>query len=234
MSIDQTTLTASVRSSETGKGPARRMRAKGQIPAVVYGKTTAPASLSVDPVALRKALQTPHKMNTVITVKVAGSPDRIVMLKDWQQHPVSRELLHADFQEVRLDQPVRVDVPVVLTGKAQGVVDGGLLTQVSRSISLLCLPRAIPEQISADVTNVKIGQSLHESDLTLAEGIKLASRVDLTIAIVSAPEAEGPAGGAAAAPAAGAAAAPAAAAAKGAPAKGAAPAKDAKAAPAKK
>ena len=228
MSLDQTTLNAKSR-NETGKGVSRRLRTDGLVPAVIYGKGLTPVSLSVDPIALRKALATPHKFNTVITVKLEGQPDRLVLLKDYQHHPVTRKVLHADFQEVKLDQPVKVDVPVVLSGKAQGVGDGGILTQILRELEVLSLPGAIPAQIEIDVTPLKINESLHEADVKLPEGVKLAGRKNLTIAVVSAPEGEAApaAAAAAAAPAAGAkAAAPAAG------AKAAAPAAAGKAAPA--
>lgn len=225
MSLDQSTLTAKSR-SESGKGISRRLRNDGLVPAVIYGKGSSPVSVAVDPIALRKAIATPHKFNTVITVKLEGQGDRLVLLKDYQYHPVSRKVLHADFQEVKLDQPVKVEVPVALTGKAVGTGDGGILTQVTRQIEVLSLPGAIPAQLEVDVTPLKVNESLHEADLTLPEGVKLAGRKNLTIAVISAPEgAETPA----AAPAAAAATAKAAPAAGG---KAAAPAAGGKAAPA--
>lgn len=238
MSLDQSVLNAKLR-TEGGKGPARRLRTTGTVPAVIYGRGATPVSLSIDPLALRKAIATPHKLNTVITVKVDGQPDRIVLLKEVQQHPVGREILHADFQELRLDQPTRVEVPVILVGKAVGTGEGGILTQVTRSIQIICLPGAIPVNLQVDVTPLKISQSLHESDIVLPEGIKLGTRKNETIAVVAAPAAEEVAAVAAAVPgaaAAGAAAAGAPAAAGAAPAAGAkgaaAPAAGGKAAPA--
>lgn len=233
MSLDQTVLTAKTR-TENGKGFARRLRVAGLIPAVIYGKGAQPLAFSVDPLALKKAIATPHKFNTVITVKVEGQPDRLALLKDYQQHPVTRQLLHADFHEVRLDQEVAVQVPVVLVGKAIGVTDGGILSQITRLIDVKALPRAIPEKLEVDVTNMKIAQSMHATDMVLPEGVKLNTRSSLTIATVSVAAEEAPsavaAAAAEAAPAAGAKAAPAAGAKD---AKAAAPAAAAKA-PAKK
>jgi len=228
MSLDQTTLNGSVRPAG-GKGEARRLRVSGKIPAVIYGSTTAPVSVSIDPIELKKAIATPHKFNTVITVKLGGEGDKLVLLKDYQLHPVSRALLHADFQEVRLDQSISVDAPVVLVGKAVGVADGGILTQIKRTIGITCLPGQIPVAVEIDVTGLKIGSSLHEKDITLPEGVKLAGNKNETLATISIPEdAPAAAAAAAAAPAAGGkAAAPAAG------GKAAAPAAAAKA-PAKK
>lgn len=195
MSVTQTVLSARTRnSSQTGKGFNRRLRAEGQIPAVIYGKGTPTVSLSVDPKSLRKALNTPHKLNTVITVRFEGDgapDDKLVLVKDSQRHPVTGNLIHIDFQEVRLDTPIRVSVPVVLTGRAQGVIDGGLLTQISRRTELLCTADRIPAAIEIDITNLKVGQSLHESAMVLPEGVKLAfPQHNETIATISAQKEE--------------------------------------------
>jgi len=211
MSLDQSTLNGSLRPT-SGKGHARRLREIGRIPAVVYGKGHEPVSIAIDPLELKKAIATPHKFNTVITVKLEGSADKLVLLKDYQQHPLGRQLLHADFQEVRLDQPVVVDVPVALVGRAAGQADGGIMTQIKRVMTVACLPGAIPTVINADVTSLKVNQSMHEKDVALPEGVKLAGHRNETLATISAPEGEAaaPAAAAAAAPAAKAAAKPAA------------------------
>ena len=221
MSLDQTTLSGTVRKAG-GKGEARRLRVAGKIPAVIYGRTTAPVAVAIDPVELKKAIATPHKFNTVITVKLDAGGDKLVLLKDYQQHPLHRSLLHADFQEVRLDEVLSVDAPIVLVGKAVGTADGGILSQIKRTIGITCLPGQIPAAIEVDVTGLKIGTSLHEKDIKLPEGVKLSGAKNETIATISIPD-EAPAaaaaaaaapaaGGKAAAPAAGGKAAPAAAA----------------------
>ncbi|NVJ02727.1 50S ribosomal protein L25/general stress protein Ctc [Myxococcus sp. AM009] len=219
MSANTSTLEAKPREG-SGKGVARRLRAQGLIPAVVYGKhLEKPVHISVDPKAVRQAINTPHKFNTLIQIKVEGG-DRQVLLKDYQMEPVTRAILHADFLDVRPTEQVKVNVPLVLTGRAQGVADGGLLTQARREIEVWSLPAAIPERIEVDVTAMKIAEVLHINDLKLPQGVSVKTNVNYTLAVISAPEA------AEAGPAA-AAAAPAAKDAK------AAPAKDAKA-PAKK
>jgi len=233
MSIDRNSLEAKVREG-SGKGAARRLRATGMVPAVVYGKhLDTPAHVAVDPVAVKKAIATPHKFNTLLTLKVAGQSDKTVLLKDYQNDPVSRAILHVDFIEVRESEPVKVNVPVVLVGKAEGTAEGGILSQVRRELEVWALPAAIPEKIEVDVTPLKIAQALHINDVKLPSGITVKTHVNYTIAVVSAPEKEevAPVAAAAAAPAAGAAApaagaaAPAAAGAK--PAAGAAAAKPA-------
>ena len=209
--MEKSTLEAKAREG-AGKGAARRLRTSGLVPAVVYGKhLKAPLHISVDPKAVRQAINTPHKFNTVITLKAAGG-DKTVLLKDYQQDPVTREILHVDFIDVRENEQVKVKVPLVLVGKAIGTADGGLLTQVRREIEVFALPGSIPEKIEADVTHLKIATALHINEVKLPEGVAVKSNVNYTIAVVSAPEREeaGPAAAAAAAaaaaPAAGAAA----------------------------
>lgn len=212
MAVDKTTLEAKPREG-SGKGAARRLRTQKLIPAVVYGKhLEKPLSIAVDPKSVRAAINTPHKFNTLISIS-AGGATHSVLLKDYQVDPVSREMLHADFIAVRENEPVKVNVPLVLTGRSEGVAAGGLLTQVRRELELYALPNAIPERIEADVTALKIAQALHINDIKMPAGVTVKSNVNYTIAVVSAPEAveaAPAAAAAAAAPAAGAAAAPAA------------------------
>jgi large subunit ribosomal protein L25 len=243
MSIISTRLDATVRSS-SGKGFARRTRVAGQIPAVVYGKhLERPLPIAVDPEKVREAIATPKKMNTVIGLKVDGK-ELTVLLKDYQMDPVSRELLHADFIDVRENEKVKVNVPVLLTGKADGVLNGGILSQMRRALEVWSLPGSIPQSIDVDVTALKIAQALHINDIKLPAGVEVKTHVNFTIAVITAPETDKALEAATAATAATAAAATAAAAGGAAPAaggdkkaEGAAPAAaagDKKAAPAKK
>jgi large subunit ribosomal protein L25 len=207
MSIDKSTLEVKAREG-AGKGAARRLRSQGLVPAVVYGKhLEKPLSVAVDPKAVRAAINTPHKLNTLITLKGVGA-DQQVLFKDYQRDPVTRDILHVDFIAVREEDQVKVNVPLILTGKAEGVADGGLLTQIRREIEVYAKPRSIPEKIEVDVTPLKIAMAMHINDVKLPEGVVVKTNVNYTIAVVSAPE-----GAAEAAPAAAAAAAPAAAAA---------------------
>lgn len=220
MAVQRTELIAKNRTT-SGKGAARKLRAQGLIPAVVYGRhLKEPAQIAVEPAAVKKAISTSQKFNTLISLKVDGGEARQVLLKDYQQDPVSRELLHADFIEVRETEAVKVKVPLVLTGKAEGVAVGGILSQSRRDLEVWALPNAIPEKIEADVTHLKIAQALHVSDIKMPEGVKVKTHVNFTLAVVTAPEKEEAAPVPAAAPVAGAAAA--------APAEGAAPAAGAK------
>jgi large subunit ribosomal protein L25 len=220
-----TTISAKARQGQ-GKGPARRLRVEGLIPAVVYGEHSKPLSVSVSPAEVLEAIKSPLRFNTLITLKLDGG-DKRVLFKDYQVDPVSRRLLHADFLEVALDKPVKVRVPVVATGKALGVVDGGILSVSAKEIVLEALPEKIPAQIEVDVTQLKMGQSIHVSEVKAPAGTKLKFATDYVVAYVAVPEKEEVApvaaavpGAEGAVPAAGAAA-PAAGAAAAAPAAGA-------------
>jgi len=190
MSVTRNTLAAKARSG-AGKGSARRLRTEGLVPAVVYGRhLQAPSHIAVDPVAVKKAIATPHKFNTLLTLKVDGQPERLVLLKDYQQDPVTREMLHADFIDVRENEQVKVNVPLVLVGRPVGAAEGGILSQTRRELELFALPAAIPEKIEADVSNLKIAQSLHINEVKLPQGVQVKSHVNYTVAVVSAPEKE--------------------------------------------
>ena len=230
------TLSATLR-TQSGKGPARQLRFKGLIPAVCYSKHDKPVHVAVDPEALKKAIATPKKFNTVITLKIEGGGIRTVLFKDFERDPVDGKLLHADFLDVRMDQEVVVQVPVILIGKPAGAADGGILQQVSRTLPVQCLPGNIPEKIEVDVSALKIAESLHVSDIKAPAGVKFKIDGGLTIAVVAIPEKEevavvaAPVAGAEGAAVAGAVPAEGAAAAGGKPGEAAKPG-DAKAAPA--
>jgi large subunit ribosomal protein L25 len=177
------------RREEKGKGPARRLRTKGLIPAVVYGRKSEPTHLAVDPAVLLAAIETPHRFNTVLTLEMDGA-QKHVLFKDYTVDPVTRRLLHADFLEVKLDEPVKVEVPVVTVGRAQGVTDGGILSLATHEITLEALPTKIPVQIEVDVTNLKIGASIHVAELKAPEGCKFRYSTNYVVAFVAVPEKE--------------------------------------------
>jgi large subunit ribosomal protein L25 len=172
-----------------GKGPARRLRAEGLIPAVVYGQKRDPTHIAVDPAAIEQAIATPHKFNTLLTLQLDGAEKR-VLFQDWEVDPVSRKLLHADFLEVDMGKPVKVPVPIVTTGKAEGVIAGGILNVSAHEIVVEVMPDRIPVQIEVDVTALKIGGSIHIADVKAPEGVKIRFATNFTVAVVTAPEKE--------------------------------------------
>jgi large subunit ribosomal protein L25 len=237
--MDTIKLDATTR-SHSGKSRARALRREGQIPAVAYGKELASVPLAVSPKGLTDILKSERGQNTVVELGIDGAKKITVLLREYTIHPVTRELLHADFVEIKLDQPVDVVVPFICKGKAAGVVLGGILRQVYRFLPIRCLPEKIPTLIEHDVTALNLGDHVKTSDLALPPGVNVRLPDDQTVAGVVAPEKEKPedveptgaaaAAAGAAAPGAPGAPAPAAAggAAAGAPAAAAAPAKEEK------
>lgn len=189
MSIHRTTLEAKPREG-AGKGTARRLRAQGLVPGVVYGRHLAhPTHISIDPLAIKQAIATPAHFNTLITLKMDGQ-QRQVLLKDVQLDPVTRDVLHADFLDVKEDERVKVNVPLQLVGKPAGVLEGGILSQARRQLEVWALPNAIPEKIDVDVSHLKMAQALHINDVKLPPGINVRSTINFTVAVVSVPEKE--------------------------------------------
>jgi large subunit ribosomal protein L25 len=226
---------------QSGKGAARKVRASGKVPGVLYGNKGEPIAVTFDEKMLLQSLDKERRRNTVFSLTVAGDGKNehvTAMIRDAQIDPLSRRLVHVDFLRVDLDTEVHVTVPLVLTGKAIGTTNGGNLHQSMHAILVAAKPAAIPTKLEVDVTSLEIGMALHVSDLKLAAGVRALLDAKEAIASVVAPKAEKVEAEAApvegAVPAEGAAAAEGAApAAEG--AKGAAPAKGgAAAAPAKK
>lgn len=191
---------------EGGKGPARRLRSAGRIPAVAYGKELEAVSIAVSPKELRRLLESEHGLNTVINLNIEGRPQIATLVAGYQYHPVSRALLHADFKQVKLDETVDVKVPLEMTGKAAGVALGGTLKQVFRELPVRALPGSIPVKLVIDVTNLGVEQTAQVKDLPLPEGVKVLLPDAQTIAGVysakraPAEEEEGAPGAAAAKP----------------------------------
>jgi large subunit ribosomal protein L25 len=208
--------------SETGKGPAHRLRARGLIPAVCYGSQQNPVPMAVSPKDLMDILHGPRGLNSLI--RLQGAIERTVVVQDFQRDPVERHLLHVDFLQIDESKVIRREVPVEFTGKAEGVKAGGVLQIARRSVLVEALPAQIPVKIELDVSALVIGQSLHVDQVRLPEGVKAIFEKAYALCSVVAPSEE-KAPVAEAAPAEGEAAA---AATEGAPAEGAAavPAKE--------
>lgn len=188
--MDIIKLDANLR-SQSGKTSARRLRREGRIPAIAYGKELPSVSLAVTPRGLTEILKSAHGQNTVVELSVEQKK-LTVLLREYTVHPVTREPLHADFVEIKLDKPVEVEVPFVCKGKAAGVVLGGILRQVYRRLPILCLPEQIPVVIEHDVTALNLGDHVKTADLTLPQGVTVRLPPDQTVAGVVAPEKEKP------------------------------------------
>lgn len=165
-------VSASVRTG-TGKGENGRLRRTGQVPAVAYGRGQPARALTVAPSDLSAVLASEHGRNSVIELNLGDKEKLTVLLRDYQHHPVTRAFLHADFVQISLDQPVEVDVPLETTGKAAGVVKGGILRQVFRKVPVRCLPNLIPVKIVYDVTALDLDGHVAAKDLVLPEGVSV-------------------------------------------------------------
>jgi large subunit ribosomal protein L25 len=184
--VAENALVAEVRDA-TGKGVARKLRAAGRIPAVVYGRGTESRAISIDPTALQRLLQSGGAgINTLIELSVDGTT-RTVLVKELQRDPVRGRPLHTDFYLVELDKKVEVSVPIHLLGRPQGVEEGGILDHPLRELELECLPRAIPENVEVDVSALDVGDSIHVRDLELPEGVSVRTDENLAVASVIAP-----------------------------------------------
>lgn len=165
-----TTLDAVKRESR-GKNEAIRLRAAGQIPAVVYGGQGGAVAISVDPKILTRILHSGSGANTLIDLSIGGEAAGRVLVKDYLLDPIQHRLLHADFYRVDANKAITVSVPVILKGEPRGVKrDGGILDFPHREVEVEVLPADIPEHLEIDVTELLIGQGVHLRDL--AEGAK--------------------------------------------------------------
>jgi large subunit ribosomal protein L25 len=175
-----------------GKGLARKVRQNGMIPGVLYGHKQEPVALTVDSNELRKRVKASGMgRNTIF--KVAGlGRDIMALLKDVQIDPLKRNPIHVDFVEIRETDRIVVEVPVELEGKPAGVIAGGVLQAVRRTIAVECSPLAIPQKITADVSHLNMNQALHVSDIKFPEGTKSGypAGTNFAIATVQVPCAE--------------------------------------------
>src|SRR5712691_940687 len=181
-------LAASPR-DKTGKGAARQARFQKQVPAVIYGHRRETQPLVVDALALEKALTGIDPESTVIELTVAGNKTR-ALIREIQRHPIRPDILHVDFYEIHADEKVTLSVPVHLVGAPDGVRNaGGVLDQVTREVEIEVLPEQIPDRVELDVSALKIGDSLHVTDLKIPNAVILTA-ADATIATVVPPRAE--------------------------------------------
>lgn len=183
-------LTANVR-VKSGKGNNRKMRATGQIPAVLYGGKGDNEMLSLDPMMLERCMDPVKKRNTLIELTVegpAGQKVETVMVKDFQRDAISQDLLHIDLIRIGADEKLTLDIPLRLTGRPIGVQLGGRLNQVYRTVPVECLAAAIPSEILAEVEHLQVGEHISVSDLDLSEGVQILLEDTQTIAVVFQPK----------------------------------------------
>lgn len=178
--MERPQLQVEIRSS-TRKGPARRMRAAGSVPAVLYGPGTDAVMLGVSHRLLERLIDSNQLMDLIGDPSVEGRP---VLIKEFQRDPVSQRLVHCDFYAVDTSRKLLVEVPVHFTGKAKGVELGGVLETLLREVEVRCLPTSIPSVLNADVTDLGVGDTLHAASIPLPPGVELVTDPELSIAHV--------------------------------------------------
>lgn len=186
--MSETQLAVEAREN-TGKGYARKLRAAGRIPAICYSASMEATPLQLDPAALDRLLRgSAAGMNTLFDLQGGGLDGRTVLVKELQRDPVRGFILHADLFAIDVDKTIEVEVPVQVVGTPVGVsLGGGILDFPMREIEVMCLPRAIPEELRVDVSALELGDSIHVRDVPLPEGVELISDPDLTVVSVVAP-----------------------------------------------
>lgn len=185
--MSSASLSASVR-AETGKGAARKIRQGGNIPAVIYGHGREPQSLTINARDTDKLLKSIAISSTVIDLSIDGKSAR-TLIREVQRHPFKRTITHIDFQELVAGETVSVQIPIVYVGVPEGVrLEGGLLDQIMHQLHIEVDPSSIPNHIDVDVSALKIGKSLHVSDLVLPAGIKVLDEPGTTVCIVQVPK----------------------------------------------
>lgn len=185
--MEATELKALIR-KESGKGPARRLRSEGLIPAVFYarGETSIPLSVNAD--ALRKIIRE-NRENVFIKLLIEGEGqklEKLSLIKELQVEPLSRKFYHADFFEIRMDHKLTVDVPIRFVGTPVGVEMGGELQHLKRDLKISCLPNALTDFIEVDISALQIGDSLKVQDIQTPAGMTILDPGDVGVVSVAA------------------------------------------------
>lgn len=192
--MEQIPLTATRRES-TGKGPAKQMRVKGKVPAVFYAGGKDAAKLTIEQAELERLLRGTTGGNAFLSLTIEGDSPRMAVIKDLQYDYLGKNVLHADFYEVRADQELTLEVSIELVGEPKGMTAGALLSQSAYTASVTGLIADIPDSIELDISAMEMGDALHAESLPLPQGVKLHGDdnymvVSLTEAILAAEEEE--------------------------------------------
>lgn len=173
MASKKFSLEADVR-KDVGKGASRRLGREERVPGVVYGGGKDATSLSFEHKHLVKALESEAFYSSIISLKAGHDTDRVI-LKDVQRHPFKPRIVHIDFQRIRADQKLHMNVPLHFMGadKAPGVKEGGLISHIMSDVEVSCLPDNLPEYLELDVSALKMNETLHLSDIKLPNGVEL-------------------------------------------------------------
>lgn len=203
-------IIAQPRTSE-GTGAVNRLRKAGSIPAVVYGRKTAPQNVQVDTKTFTKLLENSASDNILVSLKI-GSAEQLALVQEVQHDHLRGGILHVDFHAIAMDEEIHAEVPLHLSGESPGAKAGGLIEALHHTLEVRCLPKDLPESILVDVSELQVGKGIHVGEVKLPEGVRAKLADDVVLVMCEEPKVEPEA----ATPAADAKAA------KGAPAKAAA------------
>ncbi|MBN1573159.1 MAG: 50S ribosomal protein L25 [Deltaproteobacteria bacterium] len=177
----------------SGKGAARKLRGSGMVPGIIYGYKTEPLMIKTNTHDLKmtmKGLETTNPFFNIIGEDEGGKrlDGNIVILKELQVHPLTREYLHIDLHKIDMEKELTAEVPIHFVGKPQGVKMGGILQEIRRQLEISALPADIPEYIEVDVSELNVGDSIHLGNIQLPKGCQTDTSVNYTIVIVVAPK----------------------------------------------
>lgn len=187
--MEQIALKAQLRdNAENGSRGSKHLRDKGIVPAVVYHRGEGTVNIVVPEKEITRIIHAAGGENILINLTIEKdkkTKPRAVIIKEVQHHPVKRNILHVDFNEISMTEKITVDVEIVAVGEAIGVKqDGGTLEHTLREIKIQCLPADIPKHIDVDVSNLKLNQSIHVRDLKVSDKIKIVTDADALLLIV--------------------------------------------------
>ncbi len=185
--MEITDLTAQVR-KEQKKGPARRLRQEGFVPAIFYGRTSDNIMLAVKSTELMKLHKDKkdHGFIKLIIDDGGKKTEKLSLIKELQRQPLTGKFYHADFYEIDMEKKLTFDVPLNFIGKSVGVENGGELQHIKREVKISCLPVNMPEHIDVDITALEIGDSIKVRDIRVSDGITLVDVPDAAVVAVAA------------------------------------------------
>jgi len=179
----ETNLDAVVRDASRGKSGARKVRASGRLPAVLYGRDAQSTPVDVDPFAFQTLFRKTQNRNTVVNLQMGGESIPC-LVRDVQRHPVSREIIHVDFYRLEAGQEVQVDVPIRSVGKPRGATMGGRLRVLIRTVPVRCAFEVIPEALIVDVTRMNVGDMVKVSEIAPPAGVQVLYEQDYNVLTV--------------------------------------------------
>ena len=171
--------------ARTGSGVLKQMRREGYVPSVIYGGGTENQNVKIDAKTFRDMLNHAVSDSILVNLDIEGGGTQLAFLQDVQHNALTNEILHVDFLAVDQKTEIHANLPLELVGEPLGAQEGGLLEHMLHSLEVSCLPKDLPESISADVSHLDIGDALHIGEMTFPEGVKPILNDDVVVAIVA-------------------------------------------------